>query len=760
MTTHAVPASFAPLPSPRARGQSFSSRGQIITTVITVLGFALILAAQHMLQSSRKVQTTEYASAPQVWIGTPVDTSSSVMHPEPLATSIPQLPMLNPNITSPPPAPMSRANVRPVRGWLEARWLVQGEYKKAGSGILFFAYGGSKRTLRVFLHEAERAGRSFREHNPGISLAVVSNNGSVDYSIFDTHIIPREDLLFAGDTDNGGQKRPDKVPRQWLTRLYYLAHSPYELTWALDSNVFSCTPFAAQTFLSLAHESNLWDYHIAHASQNVLGQGKAQDVMYPHNFNILFMWGEETSALLRDWLLLQLRQGVSSDDQKTLHLAELRFLRRMGNKFKVGRVVPEYGASFYNVIPSDGQLRSDRARVTPVLQGRVHVIHSTNRSLCEVFNSHTGRERQIMGRRRQAGNGPKFIPCTPSSHCVFASLTSHAKCQGILGPDEQYCLLTKDETRATGQTNGADGANATWARNGSVASPLTLAPPVAKVYAFDRSQYITRASLEDYGNYVRSTRCGTLCDHSDIWDLSDRILPNSVLPKLRFSPCRYFPGARLGQFKLMSKRADTMACPAGGLLQMFKLTYQGCSTLGKMHFMYDCARRASSNVRITKVQSTSCNATDRVASVDRLGDLSISCAEGFAISEVTLNPSTCTAEGELTFEYVCSALIGHLVLPKDPKSSGSLQMAAAKRIAAARNSTRGPRAALFTSVTLCTQMAGLDYEALEPHMVHCGPLHALSSFRLTTDGCLYPGFMRIVFSCVGIPESTAPTKVW
>jgi hypothetical protein len=26
-------------------------------------------------------------------------------------------------------------------------------------------------------------------------------------------------------------------PRQWLTRLYYMAHSPFHITWALDSNV-------------------------------------------------------------------------------------------------------------------------------------------------------------------------------------------------------------------------------------------------------------------------------------------------------------------------------------------------------------------------------------------------------------------------------------------------------------------------------------------------------------------------------------------
>ena len=149
------------------------------------------------------------------------------------------------------------------------RWMVEGESAKAGAGLLFFAYGATK-TLNHFLLEAEKAGRSFREHNPGLLIAVVSNNATVDRFVFDKHIMPRLDLLFPGDTDNGGQKRGDKLPRQWLTRLYYIAHSPFELTWALDSNVISCTPGAAQVFMQNALVSRLWGYHIAHGSQNLV----------------------------------------------------------------------------------------------------------------------------------------------------------------------------------------------------------------------------------------------------------------------------------------------------------------------------------------------------------------------------------------------------------------------------------------------------------------------------------------------------------
>ena len=65
----------------------------------------------------------------------------------------------------------------------------------------------------------------------------------------------------------------------------------------------SCTPGAASKFLDAALRSQLWGLHIAHASQNVL-----TETMYPHNFNLLVRWSEPSAALMRDWLLLSMRQ--------------------------------------------------------------------------------------------------------------------------------------------------------------------------------------------------------------------------------------------------------------------------------------------------------------------------------------------------------------------------------------------------------------------------------------------------------------------
>jgi len=254
--------------------------------------------------------------------------------------------------------------------------------------VLFFAYGGLQ--LNRFLSEAAAAARSFRQHNPDLQIGIVTNNATVDARIFNVHVPVRADLLFQGDTTNGGQNRPDRIPRQWLTRLYYLAHSPFEITWALDSNAVSCTPGAAQAFLDAALATRLWGFDICQASQ---AHGKA---MYPHNWNIVYRWSSATRALLRDWFLLQIRRGVTFDDQRTLHTAELRSVA--AGFLKVGQVSSTFAAAF---VPTfDG-------RLTRRIVGRAHIFHHVNHSLCNVVNerphneSSAERPRQLLLRNRQ-----------------------------------------------------------------------------------------------------------------------------------------------------------------------------------------------------------------------------------------------------------------------------------------------------------------------------------------------------------------------
>ena len=358
-----------------------------------------------------------------------------------------------------------------------AGWHVEGAQAKAGAGILMFAYGSSTKTLGHFLAEATYAARGLREHNHDLAIAIVTNNQSVDARAFSLHIRPRADLLFGGDVDNAGQNRGDNVPRQWLTRLYYIAHSPYEITWVLDSNVASCTPGAAQAFLQAALASQLWGYHLAHASQNVLSS-----LMYPHNFNIILRWSEVTSAVLRDWLLLAMRSGVTSDDQKTLHLAELRQRLQPGAQLRVGRITPEYGAAFQGIITHQrgvvGGVHPQAARITSVVSGRVHVVHAKSASMCEVFNADADSPRQLFV-WRTGFNAPFPSGRRGSSILNYTSLTSRAECLARLGRDDaRYCRLEEEESERGGP---------------------------------HRNPYIEPAILEPYEHYAHSTRCGSMC---------------------------------------------------------------------------------------------------------------------------------------------------------------------------------------------------------------------------------------------------------
>ena len=280
--------------------------------------------------------------------------------------------------------------------------------RKHGVGVLLFAYGHTT-TLPYFLGEAVSAARSLRALNPELSIGIVSNNETVDSRLFNVHLRPRSDLLFVGDLTNSGQFRSDGIARQWLTRLYYLALTPFEVTWALDSNTICCTPNSADSFMRAALATKLWGYDMVHASQR---DGR----LYPHNWNFMYRWTPSTSSVLREWLLLQLRRGVTADDQKTLLVAQMR-LRASSIPLRIGQLATPLATAFYNVPPrrllmryrglnksseptlsetggADDvvrfrglEFRADGARITRVIHGPVHMLHTKDSTMCSKVNA-------------------------------------------------------------------------------------------------------------------------------------------------------------------------------------------------------------------------------------------------------------------------------------------------------------------------------------------------------------------------------------
>jgi len=125
-----------------------------------------------------------------------------------------------------------------------ASWLLPGEAQKRSVGVLLFAYG-DPRVVHTFLKEARAAALSIRRYNQNLSIAVVTNNETVDDrtrhgGLLFTHVIrPRHDLLFAGSglqaVEGHSANARESMPKQWTTRILYMALSPFAITWALGA---------------------------------------------------------------------------------------------------------------------------------------------------------------------------------------------------------------------------------------------------------------------------------------------------------------------------------------------------------------------------------------------------------------------------------------------------------------------------------------------------------------------------------------------
>ena len=373
----------------------------------------------------------------------------------------------------PTPAPPGRVLKRPLQQQHRQRqsgisraanWAVPGESQKTGVGVLFFAYGGAAQ-LSTFLSESTVAARSIKRYNPKLAIGVVTNNGTVDTSVF-THLIPvRPDLLFATASSSSVSQEfhatsaREHLAKQWTTRIFHMALSPFRITWALDSNVFQCPGAfavdAVHRFLLAAEASKprLWGVDLAHANQDAHGK------LWPHNFNMIYAWNPRTSNLMRDWFMLQLRRGVGTDDQRTLLLAERRQQRvrvddadgcgdvkrddgrperrhHPGNQsrdrkpcpgLRVGQIPTEFATAFYSPWMKEGHFLP---RVTRTLTGPSQLVHTTASGgplWCASLNAARGVKRQLaqIGTRIQGS--------------VFTPLFNDSVCKHVLGlPDIRW----------------------------------------------------------------------------------------------------------------------------------------------------------------------------------------------------------------------------------------------------------------------------------------------------------------------------------
>ena len=173
---------------------------------------------------------------------------------------------------------------------------VQNEEKKAGHGIVFSAYSSDNSTLAHLMLEIGISAEKLKNTNPTVQVALITNAPKAMVPNVIDHIIEVEEkLLLAGDFSRGDQKS-----RQWFTRLYYLARSPFKVTCYFDSHAV----FATDKVNQLLQQFDDLDIDVATANSS-------PHSFSCHNFSILFKWNDRVKLMFQDWILAQLRAGIN-----------------------------------------------------------------------------------------------------------------------------------------------------------------------------------------------------------------------------------------------------------------------------------------------------------------------------------------------------------------------------------------------------------------------------------------------------------------
>lgn len=235
---------------------------------------------------------------------------------------------------------------------------------------------------------AEESAVLFKNLNRSVPIALVTNAQSSDYDFvhptpFD-FILPIDAVANPLPLGEGTQARSDGHSRQWLTRLQYLAATPFALTLALDTNVHPCEDVSA---LLDAAEREAFDFAAASGSTGEPG-------LSTHNFALMYRWSARTEALVSRWLALQLQAAVH-DDQHTLTraIAELRAAPQGPTVRKLGN------AAAVSLIPIDRVGRGDFPRESRLLDGPAALVHwapgPNGAYICGLLNRDRGARRVL-----------------------------------------------------------------------------------------------------------------------------------------------------------------------------------------------------------------------------------------------------------------------------------------------------------------------------------------------------------------------------
>ena len=236
---------------------------------------------------------------------------------------------------------------------------------KRGYGVVYSAYSfDTKKSLPRFLREAATSAAKLKRNNPGVPVAIITNAAAVP-DVFDHVIAVPDSMLFTTQTT-----RADGVHRQWFTRLFYLAHSPFEITWYVDSHADFATTQLQQGLQQFKRAT-----HIDIATANAQPNG-----FFCHNFSLLFRWNDRVRTLFVDWMLRQLQRGLTADDQGTLCHAMACAGQAYGLRY--GAIAPPWALAWLSLQWGPDNNQYWKHRTTRVISGPPHICHSAD--VCEI----------------------------------------------------------------------------------------------------------------------------------------------------------------------------------------------------------------------------------------------------------------------------------------------------------------------------------------------------------------------------------------
>jgi hypothetical protein len=177
----------------------------------------------------------------------------------------------------------------------DQEFLVSRSSKNKTFGLMFVVYGPN---YKYFLNQTRDSVASIKSVNPDLPIAVFSPADTLDFEV-DFHI----------------KIKNSKIPREFYTRITIIPLSPFDVTFALDSQIIACSPLNVTQIMKAVEGKAMLN------RPKYCDAGRSHDLIVPCGGAIIFNKGPSLDILMASWKKIHLSNGGDKnnyDDQKSL----------------------------------------------------------------------------------------------------------------------------------------------------------------------------------------------------------------------------------------------------------------------------------------------------------------------------------------------------------------------------------------------------------------------------------------------------------